>query len=100
MNQTFNSKEFKKALNYCAEAWAMRKDLFGELHPDTLISAVDVAVCNCELGHVHAGFQIIDDSLKNISRDHPRYEYLKERRRNLQTRFSRPGFRQISKRSR
>jgi len=94
----YRSGDFKKALDYCAEAWAMRKELFGDRHPDVLASAIDVAACNFELGRTHVGFQIIDDCTKKTNKDHQMHEWLKSKKRYFQSHYQRPGFRQVPKR--
>ncbi len=87
-------REFKKALQAALDSLAMRRELFGDQHPETLVSAVNVATIHFDLGHAHNGFQMLDDYLNKIPKNHSHYGLLKERRRDFQTRYTRPGFRQ------
>ena len=90
-------QDLKKAFEFAHEALIMRRELFGDQHPETLTAVVDVAVVYCDSGRVHHGFQILDDYLKKISKNHPRYEWLKQQNRDLHSRYFLPGFRQLPK---
>jgi tetratricopeptide (TPR) repeat protein len=91
-------REFKKALDVVLEALDMRRALFGDQHPETVVSVVDAAVVHFDLGHVHIGFQLLDEWAKKIPKGHTSYEYLKQRSHEFHSRISRPGFRQPGKR--
>lgn len=87
-------KDLKKALEVALEALAMRRELFGDQHPETLIVVVDVAAMYCDMGRVHAGFQLLDEYLKKIPKNHSHHEWLKEQNRAFHARYFLPGFRQ------
>lgn len=91
----YRQKDLKKALELTLEALAMRRELFGDEHPETLSLAVDVAAIYCELGRVLQGFQLFDELLKRIPKDHSHHDWLRERNRYFRARYSLPGFRKL-----
>jgi len=87
-------RDWRKAAEFALQALTMRRELFGEQHPDTLTIAVELTAIWCESGRVRQGFQLIDDFLKKLPKDNPRYEWLKDQNQSFHRRFLLPGFRQ------
>jgi hypothetical protein len=96
----YRLNDLKKALEVGLEALAMRRELFGDHHPETLTAVVEVATIYCDSGRVHVGFQLLDEYLKKIPKNHSRYEWLKKQNRDFHSRYFLPGFRQIPKKRR
>jgi len=93
-------RDLKKALEFALEALAVRRELFGDQHPETLAVVVDVVSIYCDSARVHSGFQLLDEYLKKIPKNHSHYEWLKKKNRDFHSRYFLPGFRQPPKRRR
>ncbi len=96
----YGLKDLKKALEVALEAFAMRRELFGDLHPETLVSVVDVVAVYCDLGRVRTGFQLLDEYLKKLPKNHSQHEWLKGQSRDFHARYFLPGFRQMPRKRR
>jgi tetratricopeptide (TPR) repeat protein len=96
----YGLRDLKRALEFALEALAMRKALSGDQHPETLAAMVEVVGIYCDSGHVHAGFQLLDEYLKKSSKSHSHHEWLKNQNRDFHARYFLPGFRQIPRKKR
>jgi tetratricopeptide (TPR) repeat protein/calcineurin-like phosphoesterase family protein len=89
-----NLGNFGQGLNLIEDAYRIRKDILGELHPDTINSASDLASILYETNRKQLAYQLLDQILQKLAKDHPRYEKIKKHREQMLAEGV-PGFRPL-----
>ncbi|MGH7869210.1 MAG: tetratricopeptide repeat protein, partial [Candidatus Dormibacteraceae bacterium] len=90
----FHLGEHRKSLEASLASLAIRTEMFGHSHPAVVKNVSNIAACYLEMGQTHKGYQTIDDCLKVLPKEGEEHKFLKKRRREFESRFQRPGFRQ------
>ncbi len=84
--------DHERALECAAKALAIRRE-FGEMHPDTIRSVVNVSVAYVEAEKGAKAVVLLDEFLNKLPREHPAYGQLKQRKREVLGEIMGGGFR-------
>jgi tetratricopeptide (TPR) repeat protein len=85
----------QRALEYQERALAILRELFGDLHPTTALFADNVACSLGNTGRRYDAFQLLEEFLHKLPKDHRHYTHLSRHRQQLLSSGPlRPGFRQ------
>lgn len=87
-----------KSLEFELASLALRRELFGNEHHNIAISVNNIVSCYLDLGRQFIAIQFLQEFLRSIPKTAPKFDMLKERLRDLQIKFPRPGFRQLPRR--
>jgi hypothetical protein len=87
--------DYKRALEGHERALAIRREVLGERHPDTVLSVLRLTTAISPLDPLRV-FRLLDEFLHKLPEEHRYYSQLKHRRQQLLAKPIRPGFRQPS----
>ena len=87
---------FKRSLEYSEKVLKLNREILGAKHPDTIFSAGNLAQNLINMNHRPQAFQLLEEFLSQLSKDHIHYDRLKKLEQRLLSQTIRPGFRQPS----
>ena len=82
---------FKRAQEYSQKGVKLYRELLGDQHVDTIEAAGSMATLLCNLGRPRQGLQLVEEILRKVPQDNPRYDWLKQK--HLEVRNLVPGLR-------
>lgn len=91
-----NLGDYKRALRYSEKALEIRLELLGDKHPDTIFSVINLVNILSNLNRHPEALNLSEKYLPKLSKDHIRYDELKNLQQILQAKPMPPGFRQQS----
>jgi tetratricopeptide (TPR) repeat protein len=68
----------KQAQEYCQKGLKLFRELLGDQHRDTILAAANTANILCNFGRSHQGLQLLEEMLRRVQQDNPRYSWLKQ----------------------
>ena len=87
--------DHQRALEYKEKALVILRELFGDLHPTTVLCAHNVARSLTNTGRRYDAFQLLEEFLHKLPTDHRHYTQLSRHRQQLlSSGLLRRGFRQ------
>ena len=87
--------DHQRALEYQERALVILRELFGDLHPTTVLFADNVARSLANAGRRYDAFQLLEEFLRKLPKDHRRYtQFSRHRQQLLSSGLLRRGFRQ------
>jgi tetratricopeptide (TPR) repeat protein len=84
-----NMGTFRRAQEYGQKALRLFRELLGDQHVDTISAAVSVAHGLYNIGRPRQGLQLLEEILRKLPHNNPRYEWLKQK--HLEVRNRVPG---------
>jgi tetratricopeptide (TPR) repeat protein len=88
--------DIKQSLDYRRRALALMKNLYGFEHPGTIEIAKSIVIQLVNLNRSPEAFRILDEFLNKVPKGHSMYASLTGLDRELKSKVSRDGFRQLS----
>lgn len=89
-----NMGNIKRAHEYGYKALKLSRELLGDQHTDTIRTAVNMASILCNLSKSRQGLQLLEEMLRKVPQDNPRYGLLKQEY--IKVRNLIPGLRHMS----
>ena len=81
----------KLGQEYMQKSLQLFRELLGDQHVDTIMAAGNLGISLCSLGKPRQGLQLLEDMLRQVPEDNPRYVWLKQK--HLEVRNHVPGLR-------
>jgi tetratricopeptide (TPR) repeat protein len=91
-----NLGDYKRGAEYTEKALKLVKEFLGNKHPDVAFSVHNLVICLVGLNRRPQAFQLLEEILSQLPKDHIHYDKLKRLEQNLLSQTIRPGFRQPS----
>jgi tetratricopeptide (TPR) repeat protein len=88
--------DYERALEYTDKTLKLRREILGTKHPKTVASASFLVKLLAGLNQRPQAFQLLEEFLSQLPKDHIYYDELKKLRQHLLSKTIRPGFRQPS----
>jgi tetratricopeptide (TPR) repeat protein len=89
-----NMGNAKRAHEYTQRAMKLFKELLGDQHVATIIAIGDMAILLCNLGQPRQGLRLLEELLRKVPQDNPRYDWLKQK--HLWVKNQVPGLRHLA----
>ncbi|HEY0173285.1 MAG TPA: tetratricopeptide repeat protein [Pyrinomonadaceae bacterium] len=73
-----NMGNVRHAQEYVQKGLKLFRELLGNQHVDTIKAAVNMATLSSNLGRPRQGLQLLEEMLRKVPQDNPRYDWLKQ----------------------
>jgi tetratricopeptide (TPR) repeat protein len=88
-----NTGNVRRAQEYIQKALTISRELLGNQHVDTIMAAGNMARLLFNLGRHHHGLELLEEMLRKVPKDNPRYNWLKQTYFEIRNRV--PGLRHL-----
>ncbi|MDQ1523262.1 MAG: hypothetical protein QOE47_1186, partial [Pyrinomonadaceae bacterium] len=92
--------DYKRNLEYAEKAIKLGREILGDKHPRIILWVGNLILLLANIGRRPEAFQLLEEFLSQLPKDHIHYDGLKKLEHNLLAKTIRPGFRQPSGKSR